>query len=67
VVTDEAAGTEGMKLVHRPEPDVARLAELPGASYGNVIVQVHASGFTGDELMWLSTWISNLQLSVYGN
>ncbi|MDD9269713.1 NADP-dependent oxidoreductase [Paenibacillus sp. GCM10023248] len=57
VVTDEAAGTAGMKLVERPEPDVARLASLSGASYGDVVVQVHASGFTWDELMWPSTWI----------
>ncbi|TFE26697.1 NADP-dependent oxidoreductase [Cohnella luojiensis] len=32
VVTDEAAGTAGMKLVERPEPDAARLASLSGAS-----------------------------------
>lgn len=46
VVTDEAAGTAGMKLVERPKPDAARLASLSGASYGDVVVQVHASGFT---------------------
>ncbi|WP_274652846.1 NADP-dependent oxidoreductase [Paenibacillus humicola] len=56
VVTDKAAGKAGMKLVERPEPDAARLASLPGASYGDVIVQVHASGFTWDELTWPSTW-----------
>ena len=57
VVTDQAAGTAGMKLVERPEPDAARLAGLSGASYGDVVVEVHASGFTGDELEWASTWI----------
>ena len=37
VVTDEAAGTAGMTLMERPEPDAA----------GNdVVVEVHASGFT---------------------
>jgi len=28
VVTDRAAGTAGMTLVERPEPDAARLASL---------------------------------------
>jgi hypothetical protein len=42
VVTDEAAGTAGMTLVERPEPDAA----------GNdVVVEVHASGFTPAELV----------------
>jgi hypothetical protein len=54
VVTDQAVGTAGMKLVERPEPHGA------GANYGDVIVQVHASGFTGDELSWPSTWIDRL-------
>src|SRR5262249_9732219 len=57
VVTDQAAGTAGMKLVERPEPQGAALASLSGANYGDVVVQVHASGFTGDELSWPSTWI----------
>ena len=52
VVTDQAAGTAGMKLVERPEPQGAALAGLSGANYGDVVVQVHASGFTGDELSW---------------
>src|SRR5262249_34424321 len=60
VVTDQAAGTAGMKLVERPEPQGAALASLSGANYGDVIVQVHASGFTGDELAWPSTWIDRL-------
>ena len=60
VVTDQAAGTAGMKLVERPEPQGAALAGLSGANYGDVVVQVHASGFTGDELSWPSTWIDRL-------
>ncbi len=60
VVTDQAAGTAGMKLVERPEPDAARLASLEGANYGDVIVAVHASGFTWDELEWPSTWVDRL-------
>ncbi|MER7379817.1 NADP-dependent oxidoreductase [Streptomyces lanatus] len=60
VVTDKAAGTAGMSLVERPDPDVARLASLEGANYGDVVVQVHASGFTWDELEWPSTWIDRL-------
>lgn len=47
VVTEEAAGTAGMKLVDRPEPE---------AGINDVIVQVHASGFTSGELTWPSTW-----------
>ncbi|MFE7169857.1 NADP-dependent oxidoreductase [Streptomyces sp. NPDC057616] len=60
VVTDRAAGTAGMKLVERPEPQTSRLASLEGANYGDVVVQVHASGFTWDELEWPSTWIDRL-------
>ena len=47
VAADQAAGTAGLKLVERPEPQ---------AAINDVIVQVHASGFTGDELAWPSTW-----------
>jgi NADPH:quinone reductase-like Zn-dependent oxidoreductase len=47
VVTDQAAGTAGVKLVERPEPK---------AAINDVVVQIHASGFTGDELSWPSTW-----------
>ena len=35
VVTDQAAGTAGMKLVERPEPQGAALASLSGANYGD--------------------------------
>lgn len=48
VVTDKAAGTAGMKLVERPDPR---------AAINDVVVQVHASGFTGDELTWEPTWV----------
>lgn len=48
VVTDQAAGKAGMRLVERPEPQ---------AAINDVIVQVHASAITGDELTWPSTWI----------
>src|SRR5215813_3450034 len=47
VVTDQAAGTAGMKLVERPKPP---------AAINDVIVQVHASGFVPTELAWPSTW-----------
>src|SRR5256884_1874452 len=47
VVTDQAAGTAGVKLVERLEPRPA---------INDVVVQIHASGFTGDELSWPSTW-----------
>jgi NADPH:quinone reductase-like Zn-dependent oxidoreductase len=60
VVTDQTVGTAGMRLVERPEPDAARLASLEGANYGDVVVEVHASGFTGNELEWPSTWIDRL-------
>src|ERR1700757_162558 len=46
-VTDRAAGTAGMKLVERPEPQ---------AAINDVVVQVHASGFVPTELEWPSTW-----------
>ena len=51
VVTDQAAGTAGMKLAERPEPQ---------AAINDVVVQVHASGFVGTELSWPSTWADRL-------
>ena len=51
VVTDQAAGTAGMKLAKRPEPP---------AAINDVVVQVHASGFTSGELAWPSTWTDRL-------
>jgi NADPH:quinone reductase-like Zn-dependent oxidoreductase len=49
-----------MELVERPDPDAAGLAGLEGANYGDAVVEVHASGFTGNELEWPSTWIDRL-------
>src|SRR5690348_18275522 len=49
-----------MKLVERPEPQTSTLVGLEGANYGDVVVEVHASGFTADELEWPSTWIDRL-------
>jgi NADPH:quinone reductase-like Zn-dependent oxidoreductase len=51
VVTDQAAGTAGMKLVDRPEPQ---------AAINDVVIQVHASGFVPTELTWPSTWTDRL-------
>jgi NADPH:quinone reductase-like Zn-dependent oxidoreductase len=51
VVTDQAAGTAGMKLVERPEPQ---------AAINDVVVQVHASGFVPTEMSWPSTWTDRL-------
>src|SRR5262245_54592824 len=47
VVTDQAAGTAGMKLVERPKPPPA---------INDVIIEIHASGFVPTELAWPSTW-----------
>jgi NADPH:quinone reductase-like Zn-dependent oxidoreductase len=51
VVTDQAAGTAGMTLAERPEPEPA---------INDVVVEVHASGFTSGELTWPSTWADRL-------
>jgi len=51
VVTDQAAGTAGMKLVDRPAPQ---------AAINDVVVQIHASGFVPTELTWSSTWTDRL-------
>jgi NADPH:quinone reductase-like Zn-dependent oxidoreductase len=48
VVTDQAAGAAGLKLVQRPEPQ---------AAINDVIVRVHAAGFVNTELAWPSTWV----------
>src|SRR5690348_8021959 len=47
VVTDQAAGTAGMKLTERPQSR---------AAINDVVVQVNASGFVPTELTWPSTW-----------
>src|SRR4026207_2046207 len=46
VVTDQAAGTAGMTLVERPEPQ---------AAINDVVGQVHAAGFVPPGLTWPST------------
>src|ERR1051326_4536617 len=51
VVTAQAAGTAGMKLVERPAPQPA---------INDVVVQVYASGFVNTELDWPSTWKDRL-------
>jgi NADPH:quinone reductase-like Zn-dependent oxidoreductase len=51
VVTDQAAGTAGMMLVERPEPQ---------AAINDVVVQIHASGFVPTEMAWPSTWTDRL-------
>ena len=51
VVSDEAAGTAGMALVERPEPEPA---------INDVLVEVRASGFVVTELSWPSTWSDRL-------
>lgn len=47
IVTDQAAGTRGMRLAERPDPRPA---------INDVIVEVHAAGFVNTELGWPSTW-----------
>src|SRR3569833_3564610 len=51
VVTDQAAGTAGMKLVERPAPQ---------AAINDVAVQVHDSGLVATELERPSTWTDRL-------
>ncbi|MGO4595098.1 NADP-dependent oxidoreductase [Leifsonia sp. 2TAF2] len=46
-VSDAAAGAAGMRLDERPHPH---------ASENDVIVRVHAAGFTPGELSWPATW-----------
>src|SRR3954454_7734132 len=46
-VTEQAAGTAGMKLGERPDPQPA---------INDVLVEIHASGFVPTELSWPSTW-----------
>ena len=51
VVTDRAAGTAGMKLLDRPEPQ---------AAINDVVVRIQASGFVPTELVWPSTWVDRV-------
>ena len=50
-VTDQAAGTAGMTLADRPDPQPA---------INDVLVHVHASCFVNTELTWPSTWADRL-------
>ena len=47
VVTDQSAGTAGLRMAERPEPS---------ASINDVIVEIHAAGFVPTEVGWPSTW-----------
>ncbi|MET3934404.1 NADP-dependent oxidoreductase [Arthrobacter sp. OAP107] len=47
VVTDQAAGAAGMRLLERPEP---------AAAINDVIVEIHAAGYVPTEVEWPSTW-----------
>jgi NADPH:quinone reductase-like Zn-dependent oxidoreductase len=47
IVTDQAAGTAGMTLAERPDPQPA---------INDVVVEIHAAGFVNSELGWPSTW-----------
>lgn len=51
IVTDQAAGTGGMKLEERPDP---------GPAINDVIVEIHASGFVNTEMEWPSTWTDRI-------
>ena len=58
VVTDEAAGTAGMTLVERPEPEPA---------INDVAVQVRASGFVATEFVrMLAKSRSDIELEPVG-
>ena len=47
VVEDQEAGVAGMRIAERPAPHAAE---------NDVVVRVHASGFTPGELAWPGTW-----------
>lgn len=51
VATEQAEGTAGMRLAERPRPEAAG---------SDVLVEVHASGFTSGELTWPSNWTDRL-------
>src|SRR3954452_16824269 len=51
VVWDQAAGTAGMTLPDRPDPQPA---------INDVLVEIHASGFVATELSWPSTWTDRM-------
>jgi NADPH:quinone reductase-like Zn-dependent oxidoreductase len=47
-VRDHSAGVRGLTLADLPDPH---------AGQNEVVVQVHAAGFTPGELDWPTTWI----------
>src|SRR5262245_41472362 len=51
VATGQAAGRTGIKLMESTGPK---------AAISDVVVQIHASGFAGDELTWPSAWTDRL-------
>jgi NADPH:quinone reductase-like Zn-dependent oxidoreductase len=51
VVTEQTAGTGGMRLEERPDPR---------AAINDVVVEIHASGFVPTELTWPSTWTDRI-------
>ena len=51
VVTDQAAGTAGMTLAERADPQ---------AAINDVVIEAHAAGFVNTELSWPSTWTDRL-------
>ena len=51
VVTNQAEGTAGMRLMEAP---------MPQAAINDVVVQVYAAGFVNTELTWPSTWTDRL-------
>src|SRR3954453_3552416 len=53
MVTDQAAGTAGIKLAERPKPP---------AAINDDIVQIIASGFVPTEMEWPSTWTDRRDL-----
>jgi NADPH:quinone reductase-like Zn-dependent oxidoreductase len=48
VVTEQVAGTAGMRLMERPQPT---------AAINDVIVEIYAAGFVPTEVEWSSTWV----------
>jgi NADPH:quinone reductase-like Zn-dependent oxidoreductase len=51
---NQNAGSAGMKLAERPEPQ---------AAINDVVVRVYAAGFVPTELTWPSTWTDRLERS----
>ena len=54
IAMNQNAGSAGMKLAERPEPQ---------AAINDVVVRVYAAGFVPTELTWPSTWTDRLERS----